>query len=272
MTRRLALAVLLLVAFGARPAAGQACSLTITTLNFGTYASTLLNGTATGKVTCTGAWDIPFNAGTGAGATETTRYMTGPGGAELAYQLFTNATRTTNWGNTQATDLNGNGNTNITVYGQIPAGQYVAQGTYTDTISTATTSFTVTVVISATCTISANNMAFGTYTGLLIGSTSTISVTCTKAATYDVGLNAGLATGATVTNRSMTGPASALLSYKLFSNSGYTTNWGNTVGTDTVAGMGTGAAQSLTVYGQVPAGQLKTPGSYTDTITATITY
>jgi len=270
--RRLALAVLLLIAFGARPAAAQTCTLTVTTLNFGTYAATLLNGTATGVVTCAGAWDIPFNAGTGAGGTETTRYMTGPGGAEIAYQLFQNATRTTNWGNTTGTDLNGNGNTNITVYGQIAAGQYVAQGTYIDTISTATTSFQVTVVISATCTISATNLAFGNYSGLLIDSTSTISVNCTKAATYNVGLNAGLATGATVTTRSMTGPAAALLGYKLFSNSGYTTNWGNTVGTDTEAGIGTGSAQSLTVYGQVPAGQFVRAGSYADTITATVTY
>jgi len=270
--RRLALAVLLLLAFGARLAAGQACSVTVTTLNFGTYSATLLNGTATGKVTCAGAWDMPLNAGTGAGATETIRKMTGPGGAELNYELFTNATRTTNWGNTTGNELTGTGNTNITVYGQIPAGQYVAQGTYTDTVSSDTTSFTVTVVISATCTISASNLAFGTYAGLLIESTSTISVTCTKASTYDVGLNAGLATGASVTTRKMTGPAAALLSYKLFSNSGYTNNWGNTVGTDTVAGIGTGAAQSLTVYGQIPAGQLAAPGSYTDTITATITY
>jgi spore coat protein U-like protein len=272
MIRRLALAVLLLVAFSARPAVAQTCTLAVTALNFGTYAATLLNGTATGVVTCAGAWDIPFNAGTGAGGTETTRYMTGPGGAEIAYQLFQNATRTTNWGNTQTTDLNGNGNTNITVYGQIAAGQYVAQGTYTDTISTATTSFQVTVVIQAACTISANNLAFGNYSGLKIESTSIISVNCTKASTYNVGLNAGLATGATVTNRSMTGPASALLKYNLFSNSGYTTNWGNTVGTNTVAGIGTGSAQSLTVYGQLPAAQFVPTGSYTDTITATITY
>jgi spore coat protein U-like protein len=264
--------MLLLIAFGARLAAGQACSVTVTTLNFGTYDAALLTGTATGKVTCASAWDMPLNAGTGAGGTETTRYMTGPGGAELAYQLFTNATRTTNWGNTTGNELTGTGNTNITVYGQIPAGQYVAQGTYTDTVSSDTTSFPVTVVISAACTISASNLAFGTYSGLLIESTSIVSVNCTKAATYDVGLNAGLATGATVTTRKMTGPAAALLSYNLFSNSGYTTNWGNTVGTDTVVGTGTGSAQSLTVYGQVPAGQLKTAGSYTDTITATITY
>lgn len=88
----------------------------------------------------------------------------------------------------------------------------------------------------------------------------------------NVGLNAGTATGATVANRSMTGPASTLLGYKLFSNSARTINWGNTVGADTVAGSGTGLAQSLTVYGQIPAGQYVKPGSYTDTITATITY
>jgi spore coat protein U-like protein len=63
-----------------------------------------------------------------------------------------------------------------------------------------------------------------------------------------------------------------LLGYKLFSNSGRATNWGNTVGTDTVTGTGTGNSQSLTVYGQVHAGQYFKPGSYTDTITATITY
>jgi spore coat protein U-like protein len=75
-----------------------------------------------------------------------------------------------------------------------------------------------------------------------------------------------------VTNRSMTGPAKALLHYQLFSNSGYTTNWGNTVGTDTLAGTGNGTTQPLTVYGQIPAQQLATPGSYTDTIIVSVTY
>jgi spore coat protein U-like protein len=107
---------------------------------------------------------------------------------------------------------------------------------------------------------------------LLVNSTSNITATCTNTTSYNVGLSAGVATGATVTNRSMTGPAAALLGYKLFSNSGRTVNWGNTVGIDTVAGTGNGVAQSLTVYGQIPAGQFPRPGNYADTITATITY
>jgi spore coat protein U-like protein len=138
--------------------------------------------------------------------------------------------------------------------------------------ATATTTFSVTATVQSTCLVSATAMAFGTYTGAVATSTSAVSVTCTNTTPYNVGLSAGLATGATVTTRQMTGPASALLGYALFSNSARTTNWGQTIGTDTVTGTGNGAAQALTVYGQATAGQFVAPGAYTDTITATVTY
>ena len=139
--------------------------------------------------------------------------------------------------------------------------------------ATATTTFTVSASVTATCLISATTLAFGNYAFAATPSTSTISVTCTNGTTYNVGLNAGLASGATVTTRQMGGTVSgSLLNYGLFSDSGHATNWGNTVGTDTVAGTGSGVAQSLTVYGQIPATQYVAPGSYSDTITATITY
>ena len=63
-----------------------------------------------------------------------------------------------------------------------------------------------------------------------------------------------------------------LLNYALFSDVSRTLNWGKTVATDTLAGTGNGSAQSLSVYGRVVASQFVSPGSYTDTITATITY
>jgi spore coat protein U-like protein len=138
--------------------------------------------------------------------------------------------------------------------------------------ATATTTFAVTATVQATCLISATPMAFGTYTGVAANSTSTVSVTCTNTTPYNVGLNAGLATGATVTARKMTGPGSALLGYALYSDSARTVNWGQTVGTDTVTGAGNGSAQAITVYGAVAAGQYVAPGAYTDTITATVTY
>ena len=271
MKRAPGLALLMLLVWTAS-AAGQACSLAASNLTFGTYTGTQLDGTTTGRVTCASGWTIPLNAGTGTGATETIRKMTGPGGVTLNYEVFIDAARTNNWGNTTGNELTGTGNTNITFYARILAGQFIAPGTYTDTLLSASTSFTLTAVVQATCTIAANPLAFGTYSGLVNNSTSIVSLTCTNTTAYNVGLSAGLATGATVTSRSMTGPVAALLHYSLFSNAGRTTNWGNTVGTDTLAGTGNGAAQPLTVYGQIPAAQFPRPGSYADTITATITY
>ena len=138
--------------------------------------------------------------------------------------------------------------------------------------ATVTTTFGVTATVQATCLVSATAMAFGTYTGVVANSTSTVSVTCTNTTPYNVGLSAGLATGATVIARKMTGPASALLGYALFSDAARTVNWGQTVGTDTVTGTGNGSAQAITVYGQTAATQFVAPGAYTDTITATVTY
>ena len=138
--------------------------------------------------------------------------------------------------------------------------------------ATVTTTVAVTATVQATCLVSATSLAFGTYAGLQVDATSTVSVTCTNTTPYNVGLNAGLATAATVTTRKMTGPTSAVLSYSLFSDTAHTTNWGSTVSTDTLAGVGTGAVQALTIYGRIPASQFVTPGAYTDTITATVTF
>lgn len=138
--------------------------------------------------------------------------------------------------------------------------------------ATGTATFQVTATVSASCLISATNLSFGAYTGSVMTAASTLSVDCTTNTPYNIGLNAGTSAGATVTTRAMTGPGGATLAYALYRDGGYTQNWGNTVGTDTVAGTGTGATQTLTVYGQMPAGQLVAPGGYTDTITATISY
>lgn len=138
--------------------------------------------------------------------------------------------------------------------------------------ATATTTFRVTATVAATCLISATTLAFGTYTGVVANSTSTITVTCTNTSPFNVGLNAGTAPGATVTTRKMTGPAAAVLAYSLSQDAAHTINWGNTIGTDTESGTGNGSAQNLTVFGHVPAGQFVTPGAYTDTITATISF
>jgi spore coat protein U-like protein len=138
--------------------------------------------------------------------------------------------------------------------------------------ATATATFQVTATVQATCQISATPLAFGVYTGVLANALSTVTVTCTNTTTYNVGLDAGQATGATVTTRKMAGPSGGLLAYSLSQNDARTINWGNTVGTDTETGIGNGTAQALTVFGRVAAGQFVAPGAYADTITATLTF
>lgn len=139
--------------------------------------------------------------------------------------------------------------------------------------STATSAFQVTATVGATCTLTSTNLAFGGYSGSQLAATSTLSVVCTLSTPYNVGLSAGISTGATVSSRAMTGSTSAaLLHYGLYADAAHTVNWGNTVGTDTLAGVGTGTAQALTIYGMIPASQGVPADSYADTVTATITY
>jgi spore coat protein U-like protein len=139
---------------------------------------------------------------------------------------------------------------------------------------TQTATIAISATVQATCLISATALAFGTYTGVVAIGTSTVTLTCTNSTPYTVGLSAGLGAtpAATVTTRKMTGVAPATLNYALFSDTGRTANWGDTLATTWQAGTGNGLAQVLTVYGQVAAGQYVAPGSYTDTVTATITY
>ncbi len=138
--------------------------------------------------------------------------------------------------------------------------------------ATATTTFQVTANVLANCTISATDMVFGDYAGARLNTQSQIEVNCTNSTQWNVGLNEGTCSGGSIIARCMTGPGSALLNYNLFSNASATTVWGNTVGVDTVSGVGQSTTQLITVFGVVPGGQSVPPGGYADTITATITF
>ncbi|KGC54755.1 fimbrial family protein [Burkholderia mallei] len=105
---------------------------------------------------------------------------------------------------------------------------------------------------------------------------TTLSVTCSNTTSYNVGLDAGNVSGSTVSSRLLagttTGNTSTTVSFQLYQDSGHTTIWGNTVGTNTVSGTGNGTAQTLSVYGQVPAQTTPKPDTYESTVTATITF
>jgi spore coat protein U-like protein len=148
--------------------------------------------------------------------------------------------------------------------------------------STTTTTFAVTATVLSTCSATAAALPFGSYTpgaGALTAS-STISVKCTKSTPYTVALNVGTGTGAAFsTGRLMTVAAGTnTLQYNLYTTNAYGTVFGDGTGsTTTIGGIGAGVAtaNSTTVFGQLldnAVNQAAVPGSYTDTITVTVSY
>lgn len=140
--------------------------------------------------------------------------------------------------------------------------------------STSTGTFTATITVQANCqVISTNTLNFGTQNILTANTdaSATFAVQCTNTTPYNIGLDAGTTSGGTVTTRLMTN-GSATVSYKMYSDASHSTNWGNTVGTDTVAGTGNGSSQTLTIYGRVPVQATPVPATYNDTVTVTVTY
>ena len=140
--------------------------------------------------------------------------------------------------------------------------------------ATATDTFQVTATVPDECIISATDLAFGNYSvtvGAAVDGSTNLSVTCSGGTAYEVSLDAGAGAGASVATRKMTSGANTL-DYSLYQDAGRTQVWGVTSGTDTVAGTGTGSAQTISVYGQIAAAQPAAAGSYADTITATVTF
>lgn len=141
---------------------------------------------------------------------------------------------------------------------------------------TATATFTVTIILNANCSITANPLNFGTngVLGTAINQQSTVAVTCTNTTPYNVGLDAGTVTGSSVATRLMAGTATGntgtTVAFNLYQDAGHAVPWGTTQGTNTVSGTGTGSAQSIVVYGQVPAQTTPRPDTYQTTVTATV--
>jgi spore coat protein U-like protein len=145
--------------------------------------------------------------------------------------------------------------------------------------ATTTTTFAVTETVLASCSATATTLAFSAYTpgSGAKANNSTISVKCTKNTPYTIALNGGTTSGGTIAQRLLASGANTL-QYNLFTTAGFSQVFGDGSGTSaTVAGTGAGVAtaNAVTVFGQLPdsaSNQAAVPGSYTDTITVTVTY
>ncbi len=97
---------------------------------------------------------------------------------------------------------------------------------------------------------------------------ASIQLRCPTGTAWQVTLDDGA--NATGTTRRMAAGARRIR-YELFQDAPLQTRWGNTPASG-VSGTGNNTLQSLTVYGQVPVQADALPGSYSDTITVTLTY
>jgi spore coat protein U-like protein len=281
-------------------------SLNIAALNGATTTGTIFEGCTGGWPT---AGNLATCNAIGAGSnsvSQANRTMTF-GANSIAYQLYSDAFvtpyaypgsdkffipyTTASGGHTTTT-------TSAKIISFLPS---IPPGTYTDTYTTAAqsfvdfntfntqfppiicgtngfytglaTNFTVSVTLLPSCSVSATTLNFG-IVGVLtanIDASANLSVTCTITAPYTVSLSAGASPGATTANRAMTGPGGKV-KYALYQDPGRTTNWGNNIGVDTVAGTGTGAAQSIPVYGRVAPQATPPVGTYTDTVVITVSF
>jgi spore coat protein U-like protein len=145
--------------------------------------------------------------------------------------------------------------------------------------ATRTTTFGVAATVNANCLVTAGALDFLGYDGTAEKTaTSTISVRCSSGHPYTIALDAG---GGSFAQRLLSGPGGSTLEYNLFTSGAPSAPiWGDgTSSTDTVggtgAGMASGSAQPHTVYGVLPDSpnnQAAPAGSYSDTITVTVSY
>ena len=247
-----------------------------------------------------------LNAGSG-GSSGSTRLMTN-GANTLSYQFFQDANRTVLWGSSTNTTLGsvpaidviapilGPGTATRTIYGRILGSQASKlAGTYLSMFSGGQArinyvryllgapdcstvadnpiqpSFNVQAIVNRSCTVSASPLNFGTHSAMTsnIDANGALIINCTLGLPYSISLNGGLS-NAQPTQRRMTLGSTAII-YGLYSNSTRTVPWGNTAG-QIVSRTGTGATESVPVYGRVAPQATPTSGVYTDTVVVTINY
>ncbi len=142
--------------------------------------------------------------------------------------------------------------------------------------ATTTSTMQVTLTVLSTCSVSALPLNFGVASANIdvpVDAETSVQVVCTAGTAYEVGMDAGSGTTANIASRELTNPQDdSVLQYSLFTDQARTDNWGETVGVDTVGGLGDGSPQLIPVYGQVFAPQVASQGEYTDSVVVTLTF
>ena len=311
MMRWLAILILgLLLQTGA--AAAETCTAQTTDFDFGSIslrAGAVNQTSGSVKVTCTGgvisgvarSYGICLSYGGGSandGGSPPRRYMVGPGGAALEYQL-----RQTSGGApltqifVEVLMLLGNGSVTVPIYAdviaqsvQLPTGQYSASyasggqngvkmrvGVLSCNLlaqDQTAGSFEVRGQAASSCDVSATALDFGNIPAQLaqhVDKTATVEVRCTAGTPYRVSLGLGGGPGVSDPAARKMKNLLATLTYGLFQDPARSQAWGETLANN-VAGNGAGAAQLYTIYGRIFGNQTTSVGTYTDNVVVTIAY
>ena len=251
---------------------------------------------------------IGIDAGSGFGSGTPQRFL-GSGTNNIEFQIYSDAAHSTTWGNTGFSGgmqeplpslvlgSGGSGSITYPMYGRIlnPPAQTEVPGTYTSTLQftgkvpsggspcsagsgTLFTggTFQARVAVTSSCTVVAADIDFGTRANLAAAVTANggLAVTCTSGRPYTIALNAGATPGNTIAARKMNlnGAGAGVIGYQLYRDAGPANAWGDGTSGVVYSGTGSGTSQAIPVYGRVPAQATPAPGTYQDTIRATVTY
>jgi spore coat protein U-like protein len=227
----------------------------------------------------------------------------------LNYQIYSDAARTVKWSSwvgggagvevlvpTGTTGSNG-ATINLTMYGRVFGSQQTARtGAYSASFSGALThyarayttagtlcpamtagtlrwNFTTSATVPAKCTVGNATLDFGNHANLttIKDASANLSVACSNTLPFQIQLNGGLSGATNPTLRRMT-KAAEFITYGLYRDAARVQPWGDTLGTNTYSGTGTGLSVAIPVYGRVPVQATPTPGTYTDTVAVTVVY
>lgn len=147
----------------------------------------------------------------------------------------------------------------------------LAGGARPASAGTDTGTLNVTATVTSNCALSGGTMAFGNY---ISGQTANLDVqgsinyvNC-PAGTLTFELDRGA--NANGTQRRMKS-GSNFLNYELYKSSSRNSVWGTGTEANQIQLL-QGGNGSVVVYGRIPAGQTVPPGSYSDTVTITLTF
>jgi spore coat protein U-like protein len=252
-----------------------------------------------------------IEAGSGGQSGGIRRMQRVSGTETLTFGLYQDAARTIPWGSvndptlgdppliTFSVPLLSSASESLTIYARLFGGQTgIIPGTYQSDFSGAETEvlygtaiglsdctgdltlltesttapFIVQTSVDANCLVNVSqNVDFGTQ-GVLdtnVDTAGELEVTCTSGSAYTVSL-ARQAGAMPLGSWEMTN-GSETVTYGLYTDAARTDLWGD-LPSDHVSGTGSGAVQTLDVYGRIPPQTTPSAGSYSDTVVVTVTY